>query len=129
MEQAILNLLKRPDYTPLNAAELLTALRWPRQRRRELEHELHRLERNGQIARIKQGNRYALPLEADLVPGRIRLNRQGVGFVQPDEPKLPRFACPRMPPAPPCTGTTCWCDGMSPRVFGPTNAPARSPAA
>src|SRR5215831_16922814 len=95
MEQAILNLLKRPDYTPLNAAELITALRCPRHRRRVLEHELHRLERNGQIARIKHGNRYALPLEADLVPGRIRLNRQGVGFVQPDEPKLPEIRVPQ----------------------------------
>ena len=49
---------------------------------RELEHVLARLERSGQIARIKQGNRYALPLAADLVPGRIRMNRAGVGFVQ-----------------------------------------------
>jgi ribonuclease R len=95
MEETILNLLQRRDYRPLNAAELLAALRWPRQRRRELEHELHRLERNGQIARIKQGNRYALPLEADLVPGRIRVNRQGVGFVQPDEPTLPEIRVPQ----------------------------------
>jgi ribonuclease R len=50
---------------------------------------LARLERNGQIARIKQGNRYALPLAADLVPGRIRMNRAGVGFLQPDDPTLP----------------------------------------
>jgi ribonuclease R len=47
------------------------------------------LERTGQIARIKQGNRYALPLAADLVPGRIRMNRAGVGFLQADDPKVP----------------------------------------
>ena len=60
-----------------------------RSQQRELEHVLTRLERNGQIARIKEGNRYALPLAADLVPGRIRMNRAGVGFLQPDDPKLP----------------------------------------
>jgi ribonuclease R len=54
-----------------------------------LEHILARLERTGQIARIKQGNRYALPLAADLVPGRIRMNRAGVGFLQADDPKVP----------------------------------------
>ena len=47
------------------------------------------MERSGQIARIKQGNRYALPLAADLVPGRIRMNRAGVGFLQADDPKVP----------------------------------------
>ena len=55
---------------------------------------LARLERQGQIARVKQGNRYALPLDADLVPGRIRMNRQGVGFLQPDDPKMPTIRVP-----------------------------------
>ena len=56
MEETILNLLQRKDYRPLNAAELLASLRWPRQRRRELEHELHRLERNGQISAIPRAD-------------------------------------------------------------------------
>jgi ribonuclease R len=89
MEQRILNLLKRPDYTPANAAELRARLGLRHSQQRELEHVLARLERDGQIARIKKGNRYALPLAADLVPGRIRMNRQGVGFLQPDDPKAP----------------------------------------
>src|ERR1019366_1243124 len=89
MEVKILDLLKRPDYTPLNADQLPAALALRRDHQRELEQLLARLERSGQIARIKAGNRYALPITADLVPGRIRMNRAGVGFVQPDDPKLP----------------------------------------
>ncbi len=75
MEEKILGLLRRPQYTPLNASELRARVGLPRSRQRELEHVLTRLERKGQIARVKQGNRYALPQEADLVPGRIRMNR------------------------------------------------------
>ena len=89
MEQKILNLLNRTNYTPLNAAELRAQLGLRGSQLRELEDVLARLERNGQVARIKQGNRYALPLAADLVPGRIRMNRAGVGFLQADDPKLP----------------------------------------
>jgi len=66
----------------------------PQNKQRQLEHVLAQLERTGQIARIKQGKRYALPLEADLVPGRIRMNRQGIGLVQPDDPKLPAIRIP-----------------------------------
>jgi ribonuclease R len=89
MEDKILSLLKRPNYTPQNAAELQTQLGLRQGRQRELEHVLARLERTGQIARIKQGNRFALPMAADLVPGRIRMNRAGVGFLQADDPKVP----------------------------------------
>lgn len=94
MENSILNLLRRHDYRPLNLAELLAALRVPRNRQKEFEHALYQLERNGQIARVKQGNRYALAEEADLVVGRIRMNRQGVGFLQPQDPKLPALRIP-----------------------------------
>ncbi|MCX6926548.1 MAG: ribonuclease R [Verrucomicrobia bacterium] len=89
MEETILNLLNRPNYTPQNAAEMRAQLGLRPGQLRELEHVLARMERNGQIARVKQGNRYALPLDADLVPGRIRMNRQGVGFLQADDPKVP----------------------------------------
>jgi ribonuclease R len=100
MEDRILHLLKRPDYTPSTLAELLAELGIPPKKQRELAEVLARLERTGQVARIKQGNRYALPIEADLVPGRIRMNRQGVGFLQPDDPKLPPMRVP-----PDATGT------------------------
>jgi len=89
MEDKILSLLKGPNYTPQNAAELWAQLGLRQGQQRELEHILARLERTGQIARIKQGNRFALPMAADLVPGRIRMNRAVVGFLQADDPKVP----------------------------------------
>jgi ribonuclease R len=94
MEQKILKLLQRPSYKPLDASELAAELRIPPGQRRAFELALTRLERSGQIARIKQGRRYALPIEADLIPGRIRVNRQGVGFLQADDPKLPAIRVP-----------------------------------
>jgi ribonuclease R len=93
MEEKILEFLRRPGYAPLNASELARRLGFAKQRR-ELERVLERMERAGQIVRIKKGNRYALPLEADLVPGRIRMNRQGNGLLQPDDPKLPVIQIP-----------------------------------
>ena len=89
MEARILKLLRRPNYTPLNAVELRARLGLARNQQPELERVLGQLERHGQIARVNQGDRYALTLDADLVPGRIRMNRQGVGFLQPDDPKIP----------------------------------------
>src|SRR5882724_10900444 len=95
MENKILALLARPDYTPLSLPELLAKLGVQRNQQRQLAQTLARLERSGRIARIKQGNCYALPLEADLVPGRIRMNRQGVGFLQPVDPKIPPIRVPQ----------------------------------
>ena len=89
MEEKLLELFHWRNYTPSNISELLSQLRLPRNQEGQLERTLARLERAGRIARIKQGNRYALLLEADLVPGRIRMNRQGVGTLQPDDPKTP----------------------------------------
>src|SRR5579872_1439004 len=93
MESKILKLLGRPDYTPLNVPELLQALGLARKQQQELQGVLARLERSGQIARVK-GNRYILPLDADLVPGRIRINRQGKGFLEADDPRLPTIVIP-----------------------------------
>jgi len=94
MDDKILDLLGRPGYTPLNLSELAAAFRVQRNEKKNFERVLARLERSGRVARIKHGNRYALPLEADLVPGRIRMNRQGVGFLQPADPKLPEIRVP-----------------------------------
>jgi ribonuclease R len=124
MEQRILDLLKRPDYTPQNAAELRARLGLRRDRQRELEQLLTRLERSGQIARIKAGNRYALPLAADLVPGRIRMNRAGVGFLQPDDPKLPTIRV-----AYDATATAMHGDHVLVRRDVPARAPRRPAAA
>src|SRR5215471_8808252 len=93
MENRILELLRQPDYTPQTISELQASLKLRRTESKQLEQVLGRLERGGQIARIKH-DRYALPIEADLVPGRIRVNRQGTGFLQPDDPKLPVLRIP-----------------------------------
>jgi ribonuclease R len=95
MEERILTLLRRPNYSPSDASNLRAKLGVPPGSRREFQRVLDRLEHSGQIARIKQGNRYALPVEADLIPGRIRMNRQGVGFLQPDDPKIPEIRVPQ----------------------------------
>ncbi|HWX18674.1 MAG TPA: ribonuclease R [Candidatus Binatia bacterium] len=93
MEEQILRLLGRKDYVPANVPELLRHLRLPPNRQQELQRTLQGLEQSGQIVRIK-GNRYILPREADLVPGRISINRQGKGFLQPDEPGLKEIMIP-----------------------------------
>jgi ribonuclease R len=93
MEEQILRLLGRSDYVPANVPELLRQLRLAPNRQQELQRALRRLEQFGRVARIK-GNRYVQPREADLVPGRIRINRQGKGFLQPDAPGLKEIMVP-----------------------------------
>ena len=93
MENQILKLLGRNDYVPANVPELLQRLGWARNRQQELQRELQRLELAGRIARVK-GNCYILPRQADLIPGRIRINRAGKGFLQPDDPAIREIAIP-----------------------------------
>src|SRR5688572_22830770 len=93
IESKLLRLLEEPNYVPLNVPELLRQLRLPPQRQQDLQRVLGQLEQAGRIARIK-GNRYIQPREADLIVGRIRMNRQGKGFLQPDDPDLKEIAVP-----------------------------------
>jgi len=93
MEDQILNLLSQKTYTPLNVPELLAALKLPTNRQQALQEELRRLDQQGRIARVK-GNRYIIPTEADLIPGVLRINRAGKGFLQPDDPKLKEIVVP-----------------------------------
>jgi ribonuclease R len=93
MEEQILELLGQPNYAPANVPELLRQLRWQPFRQQELQKILRVLEQSGRVARIK-GNRYIQPREADLVPGRIRINRQGKGFLQPDDSTIKEIMIP-----------------------------------
>ena len=93
MEEKILQLLGQKDYLPLNVPELLVHLDLSPNRQQELQGVLRALEQSGDIARIK-GNRYIVPSEADLIPGKIRMNRAGKGFLQPDDPELKEIAIP-----------------------------------
>jgi ribonuclease R len=94
MEEQILKLLGRREYAPANVPELLRQLRLTPQRQQELQGVLRRLEQSGRIARTK-GSRYILSREADLIPGRIRINRQGKGFLQPDDAGLKEIMIPQ----------------------------------
>jgi len=93
MKDQIIRLLERKEYLPLNVPEMLRQLRLAPNRQQELQGALRELEQTGRVARIK-GNRYIQPREADLIPGRIRMNRQGKGFLQPDDPGLKEIAIP-----------------------------------
>ena len=93
MDEEILKLLGRTDYAPANVPELLRLLRWPPNRQQQLQQALQRLEQSGRISRIK-GNRYIQPRQADLIPGRIRMNRQGKGFLIPDDATIKEIMIP-----------------------------------
>jgi ribonuclease R len=91
MREQIIRLLEQKNYVPANVPELLRSLQLSPNRQQELQTVLKKLERAGEVARIK-GNRYILPREADLIPGRIRMNRAGKGFLQPDDSTLKEIA-------------------------------------
>jgi ribonuclease R len=93
MENQILKHLGRSDYVAANIPELLRQLGLAPNRQQELQRVLRVLEQAGRIARIK-GNRYILPGEADLIPGRIRINRAGKGFLLPDDSRIKEIAIP-----------------------------------
>ncbi|MCI0747948.1 MAG: ribonuclease R [Verrucomicrobia subdivision 3 bacterium] len=88
-----MKLLGRSDYVPANVPQLLRLLRLRPNQQQELQHVLRELEHGGTIARIK-GNRYIRPREADLIPGRIRINRQGKGILLPDDADLKEITIP-----------------------------------
>ncbi|HEV2692338.1 MAG TPA: ribonuclease R [Verrucomicrobiae bacterium] len=91
MEQRILSLLAEKDYVPLSADNLQRHLRVTPDREPEFNRALRKLERDGKIACIK-ASRYVLTSDADLIPGRIRMNRAGKGFLTPDDSSLPEIA-------------------------------------
>jgi ribonuclease R len=89
----LLKLLGRKDYVPANVPQLLRLLGLRPDQQQELQRVLRELEQAGAVVRIK-GNRYIRPREADLVPGRIRINRQGKGFLLPDDADLKEITIP-----------------------------------
>src|SRR5271154_1191139 len=91
MNEQIVRLLAQKNYVPANVPELLRLLHLSPNRQQELQAALRELEQSGAVARIK-GNCYISPREADLIPGRIRMNRVGKGFLQPDDSALKEIA-------------------------------------
>lgn len=76
MRASLLRLLGQKTYVPANVPELLHHLRLRPDRQQELRKVLGELLQAGLGVRTK-GNRYILPGEVDLIPGRILMNRSG----------------------------------------------------
>jgi len=93
VKEQLLNLLGAKSYFPADATELARELRLKPAQQPEFQHVLNDLEQTGRVARIK-GHRYILPAEADLISGRIRMNRQGKGFLDPDDEGLKEIEIP-----------------------------------
>ncbi len=121
MEKQILEIFARPNAQPMDVSQLLQRLKLPRSQFSRVERVLSQLEQSGAVARIKKDNRYALPQEADLVPGRIRMRRQGAGTLHPDDPSKHVIAIPSD-----ATGTAMHGDRVLVRI---DVAPRRMPKA
>lgn len=94
LRQIVLKWLGRRGVVPPTAGELVGHLGQDAAgRAEEVRRILAELEHTGEVVRIKD-DRYIRPLEADLVPGRIRMNRQGKGFLQPDIPGMKEITVP-----------------------------------
>lgn len=93
MYQKLLKLLGRKDYVPSNVPGLLALMGMKASQQQELQAVLKELERDGKILRTK-GNRYILADAADLISGVLQVNRQGKGFLQPDEPGMKEIVIP-----------------------------------
>src|SRR5204863_4739093 len=88
LRDAVLALLRRRDYRPLDKVEMARELGLKPNQRVQLRRELGELERAGEIARIRK-NRYVLPAEADLVTGTISIHQAGFGFLNVEKPGEP----------------------------------------
>ena len=80
LREQILQLLRAPNYRPLDNVELGKALGRKSGVRMNLNALLREMERAGEIARIRK-NRYVLPAEADLVTGTISVHQSGFAFL------------------------------------------------
>src|SRR5436190_3195317 len=80
LRERILDLLRAPNYRPLDKVELGKALGRKSGVRMNLNAVLREMERDGEIARIRK-NRYVLPAEADLVTGTLSVHQSGFAFL------------------------------------------------
>jgi ribonuclease R len=80
LRERILDLLRAPNYRPLDKVELGKALGRKSGVRMNLNAILREMERDGEIARIRK-NRYVLPAEADLVTGTLSVHQSGFAFL------------------------------------------------
>ncbi|MDR3406558.1 MAG: ribonuclease R [Chthoniobacter sp.] len=85
LRNRILQMLRAPQYRPLDKVELSKALRWPSDKRAELREVLREMESAGEIARIRK-DRYVLPQTADLVTGILQVHTGGNAHLLSETP-------------------------------------------
>ena len=85
LRNRILQVLRAPNYRPLDKVELSKALRWPSDQRAELREVLRVLESDGEIARIRK-DRYVLPQTADLITGILQVHAGGNAHLLSETP-------------------------------------------
>ncbi len=94
LRDRILDLLRLPDYQPLDKVDLSKALHIPADDRRHVRDELRELEQSGQIVRLPK-DRYAMPAAENFVTGRLEIHRGGSAHVvNEDRAKLDLFIAP-----------------------------------
>lgn len=81
----ILSLLGRRNYQPLDRSGIADELGLKHNESVELRKIVRDLERSGEIARVRK-NCYVLPIEADLVTGKLSLHQAGYGFLTNETP-------------------------------------------
>ncbi|WP_269541886.1 ribonuclease R family protein [Cerasicoccus fimbriatus] len=84
LEESIIELLGKKDYSPLRQDELSDALLLRKTERKQLRRTLHKLLDEGVIARVKK-DRFVLPKDADLVAGDISFRQSGSARVFPEQ--------------------------------------------
>ncbi|WP_309384293.1 ribonuclease R family protein [Cerasicoccus frondis] len=84
LEESIIELLGKKDYSPLRQEELANALLLRKNERKQLRRTLHKLLDEGVIARVKK-DRFVLPKDADLVAGEISFRQSGSARVFPEQ--------------------------------------------
>src|SRR5256714_14097396 len=76
----ILQLLRGPDYQPIDQNEIAQVLHAKGRERGDVRGTLCELEHAGDVVRIRK-DRYVLPSEADLVTGKLSIHQAGFGFL------------------------------------------------
>ncbi len=80
--EPVLDLLRQPDYRPVNAAAVGRQLKLDKRSQRQLAHEIRLMASKGDVVFVK-GDRIALPADDERVTGRLQFRQGGSAFVIP----------------------------------------------
>ena len=81
LEDAIKQLMDRPDFRPMSGRDLARALRLAGGQRSELRAALRALERGGEAVCLRK-NRWSRPARGRRITGPLRMHPRGFGFVE-----------------------------------------------